>query len=105
MTLKSVAIQAKIDALTIKLGEAKAIEANTITTDKLAAGTKVDFKFGKGEGARVLKGTVLGLVVPAEGAKGGTLVRILTGEGVDTRVVSVFVSAITAVESTEAAAE
>lgn len=104
MSLKSADIQKKIDALQVKLAEALAAEKNAITVDKLTAGTSVKFKFGKGEAAATLAGSVLGVVVPEAGAKGGTLVRLLTGTGVNTRVVSVFVSAITEVVTEEAAA-
>lgn len=94
----------QIAKLQAKLAEAIAADAKKISADKLTPNTKITFNFGKGEAAGVLTGTVLGVVVPAEGAKGGTLVRILTGEGVNTRVVSVFVSAIVKIEADEAAA-
>lgn len=105
MSRKSADIQKKIDALQVKLAEALAAEKNAITVDKLTAGKKITFKFGKGEAQATLAGSILGVVVPEAGAKGGTLVRILTGEGVNTRVVSVFVSAIVTVEGAEEAPE
>ena len=94
MSSKIESLKNQIAKLQTKLAEAIAAGESTITADKLPAGAAVTFNFGKGEDKKVLAGSVLGVVVPAEGQKGGTLVRILTGEGVNTRVVSVFLSAI-----------
>lgn len=97
-------LKAKIAALQTKLAEAVLAEKNTITADKIAHGDIIGFKLGKGDAAVPATGKVLGVVVP-EG-KGGSMVRILTGEGIDTRVVSVFLSAVTSVpEKAEQQAE
>lgn len=96
-------IEAQIAKLTVKLAEAKLAEANTISLDKLADGTQITFKFGKGDDAKVLSGRVLGSVKP-EG-KGAVTLRVLTGEGVNTRVVGIFVSQVQSIVTDEAAAE
>jgi len=82
---------------------AKAVKLETTTEEvdddekpalQYAAGDTVVFLFGRGENQVELSGKVLGIRVPQAGEKGGTVVKILTGEGYDQDIKGVFPSKI-----------
>jgi hypothetical protein len=82
---------------------AKAVKLETTTDDvedddkpalQYSAGDTVAFLFGRGDNQVELSGKVLGIRVPQAGEKGGTVVKILTGEGYDQDIKGVFPSKI-----------
>lgn len=89
---KIAALKAKIEKMQTQVTELEAAAENEVDTSKLAPGVKVQFNYGRP--AKSLIGVIKGVKVPAEGQKGGTIVRIETGEGADADIVSVFPSAI-----------
>jgi hypothetical protein len=90
---KIAANEAKIAKLQAENLELAAAAENEIDMSKVVAGARVQFNYGRP--AKALVGVIKGVKVPAEGQKGGTIVRIEVGEGADADIVSVFPSAIT----------
>jgi hypothetical protein len=60
-------------------------------------GKAIQYTLGRGDSLRTASGTVLGVSFPAEGKKGAPIVRVLAGQGADSRIDNIFVSAITGV--------
>lgn len=57
-------------------------------------GEVYSFRFGRGENVAVLSGKCLGVRTPPEGEKGGRIAKFLVGEGYDSDIKGVFLSAI-----------
>jgi hypothetical protein len=92
---KHQAILARIAKLQIEADKLKPLADAELDTTAVNAGDTIEFTYGRGDAATKRTGTVLGVSKP-EG-KGPTIVKVLSGEGVSTEVLSVFPSAITAV--------
>lgn len=91
-TSKLAALRARVAALQVKIAE---LEAKGEAGDFIAKqGDVVVYLFGRGENVQEYTGTVLGVRQPAEGEKGGTIVKIITGEGYDAEVRGVFMSKV-----------
>jgi hypothetical protein len=92
---KSLKIQAQIDALIVKLNEAKAEEASQISAAQLTAGVEVTFEYGRAESRTTKQGIVLGVKVPhPDEKKGAVQVKIAVGQGFDAEVVTVYLANI-----------
>ena len=89
---KIAALTAKIAALQVNLTELIAKGDAGDFTAKV--GDEVVYLFSRGENVQEYTGKVLGIRTPAEGEKGGTIAKIITGEGYDAEVRGVFVSKI-----------
>ena len=59
-----------------------------------AAGDTIAFLFGRGDKQVEREGKITGIRVPAEGEKGGTVVKVLVGEGYDAEICGVFPSKV-----------
>ena len=62
-------------------------------------GEVYSFRFGRGENVAVLTGKCLGVRTPPEGEKGGRIAKFLVGEGYDSDIKGVFLSAILPTEA------
>ncbi len=100
---KLAAVKAKIAELTKSLPELEAAAANTVNEDNVQAGVNVQFIYGKGESKRTLVGMVLGRKDPAEGEKGGALVKVAIGTGFDAQIVTIYPANVTAILTPEQA--
>jgi len=85
LTAKIAALQAELAALVLA-GDAGCFDPKV--------GDVVVYRFGRGENTQNYVGKVLGIRAPAEGEKGGTIAKVLTGEGYDAEVRGVFLSKI-----------
>lgn len=89
---KIAALNARIATLQAKVAE---LELKGDAGDFVAkVGDEVVYLFGRGENVQEYTGKVLGIRAPAEGEKGGTIAKIISGEGYDAEVRGVFVSKI-----------
>lgn len=93
---------ADLDAAIAKLQVRRAALAQATATsdvdpDTVQAGMVVSFLYGKGEGRKTLRGTVVGRRDPEEGKKGGSFVKIAVGEGFDATLVSVCPNFVTVI--------
>jgi hypothetical protein len=59
-----------------------------------SAGDTIAFLFGRGDKQVEREGKITGIRVPAEGEKGGTVVKVLVGEGYDAEICGVFPSKV-----------
>jgi len=89
---KIAALNARIATLQAKVAEL--IEKGDAGDFVAQVGDEVVYLFGRGENVQEYTGKVLGIRAPAEGEKGGTIAKIISGEGYDAEVRGVFVSKI-----------
>jgi len=89
---KIAALNARIATLQAKVAEL--IEKGDAGDFVAKVGDEVVYLFGRGENVQEYTGKVLGIRAPAEGEKGGTIAKIISGEGYDAEVRGVFVSKI-----------
>ena len=87
-------INARIVNLTAKRDELIPLAAAEVDVAVVNIGDVITFRYGRGETKAVMTGTVLGLKVPAAGVKGGTIIKVFVGEGVDAEIVGIFPSQI-----------
>ncbi len=87
-------IDAKIAKLQAARAELEQAALYEVDTSDLKAGDSVDFEFGRGEKRRNMTGVVS--AIKREEGKAG-LVRIVSGEGFDAEIVTVFEASIRAV--------
>ena len=90
--VKIAALEAKIATLQAKIVELR--EKGDVSEFTAKVGDKVVYLFGRGENVQEYEGYVLGIRTPAEGEKGGTIAKVITGEGYDAEVRGVFLSKI-----------
>lgn len=95
LTAKITALQAELDALVL---------AGDVGDFDPKDGDVVVYRFGRGENTQNYVGKVLGIRAPAAGEKGGTIAKVITGEGYDAEVRGVFLSKIIRLATEEEAA-
>lgn len=98
------AIEARIAKLTASREALLAKQnANTVLPE---IGATITFNYGRrAETKKVLTGTVLGITLPQEGKPGAPIIKALAGSGLETQVVSLYVTDIIVPQAAEPLAE
>lgn len=92
------AIEARITKLTAHRDALTAKQnANTVLP---AVGDTITFNYGRKD-KKVLTGTVLGITLPTEGKPGAPIIKALAGSGLETQVVSLYVTDIIVPQAAE----
>lgn len=90
--------RAKAEALLAKAVKLETTDDDVDDEDKpalqYAAGDTIAFLFGRGDKQVEREGKITGIRVPAAGDKGGTVVKVLVGEGYDAEICGVFPSKV-----------
>jgi hypothetical protein len=96
---KKTKIEAALAEIVKKIAEAR---SSSIDLTRVVAGAVVTFTYGKGEGKKVLTGTVLGRKAAEKGAE---LVRLTVGEGFDAQTVTTFIANVNTIVSSPVPAD
>lgn len=93
-------IQTKIDELLVKKAGIEAALANEVNEEHIVPGATVEFIYGKGEGKRLVSGTVVAVkkADPAV-AKSADQVKVAIGEGFDAQFAVIYLSTISKVSA------